>query len=101
MKKYIVLTFALSTFLYPNNIDGKEVFETYCWGCHHETAEAFGPSFSEIAAKRNRDEIAAYIIDPKAMYKAFGYKRTVMTEFNLSDKERDAVVNYILLQKGK
>lgn len=101
MKKYIVLTLALSAFLYSNNIDGKEVFETYCWGCHHETAEAFGPSFSEIAAKRNRDEIAAYIIDPKAMYKAFGYKRTVMTEFNLSDKERDAVVNYIFLQKGK
>ncbi|EQB39479.1 hypothetical protein M947_05655 [Sulfurimonas hongkongensis] len=101
MKKYIVLILSLSAFLYSNNIDGKEVFKTYCWGCHHETAEAFGPPFSEIAAKRTRDEIAAYIIDPKAMYEAFGYKRSVMTEFNLNDKERDAVVDYVLLQKGK
>lgn len=101
MKKIIILTLALSAFLYSNNIDGKEVFKTYCWGCHHETAEAFGPPFSEIADKRSKDEIEAYIIDPKAMYEAFGYKRSVMTEFHLSDKERDAVADYILLQKGK
>lgn len=92
---------ALSTFLYSNGVEAKEVFKTYCWGCHHESAEAFGPSFSEIANKRTKDEIAAYIIDPKAMYEAFGYKRSVMTEFNLSDKEIEAVVNYILLQKDK
>jgi len=101
MKKITILVLALSAFLHSNDIDGKEVFKTYCWGCHHETAEAFGPSFSEIASKRTKDEMSAYIIDPKAMYEAFGYKRTVMTEFDLSDKERDAVVNYILLQKGK
>ncbi len=101
MKKTVILILALSAFLYSNDVDGKEVFKTYCWGCHHETAEAFGPSFSEIASKRTKDEMSAYIIDPKAMYKAFGYKRTVMTEFNLSDKELDAVTNYILLQKGK
>jgi len=101
MKKITILALTLSAFLYSNDVDGKEVFKTYCWGCHHETAEAFGPSFSEIASKRTKDEMSAYIIDPKAMYEAFGYKRTVMTEFNLSDKERDAVVNYIFLQKGK
>ncbi len=101
MKKIVILILALSAFLYSKDIDGKEVFKTYCWGCHHETAEAFGPPFSEIANNRSKDEIRAYIIDPKAMYEAFGYKRTVMTEFNLSDKQLDAVTNYILLQKGK
>jgi len=101
MKKYILITLALSSLLYSQEADGKKVFETYCWGCHHQTAEAFGPSFSEIASKRTQDEIEAYIIDPKAMYKAFGYKRTVMTEFKLNDKERKDIVNYILLYKGK
>ena len=101
MKKLIILTLALSALLHSSSIEGKEVFKKYCWGCHHETAEAFGPPFSEIADKRNKDEIVAYIIDPKAMYEAFGYKRTVMTEFKLSDKELDAVSEYILLQKGK
>nr|WP_321267436.1 cytochrome c [uncultured Sulfurimonas sp.] len=101
MKKSIILTLALSSLVYSQDLDGKTVFETYCWGCHHQTAEAFGPSFSEIASKRTRDEIEAYIIDPKAMYKAFGYKRTVMTELKLNDKERRAITNYVLSQKGK
>ncbi|EDZ63721.1 cytochrome c, class I [Sulfurimonas gotlandica GD1] len=35
------------------------------------------------------------------MYKAFGYKRTVMTELKLNDKERKAVAKYILSYKGK
>jgi mono/diheme cytochrome c family protein len=101
MKKYILLTLILSSILYAEGSYGKKVFETYCWGCHHQTAVAFGPPFTEIASKRTIDEIEAYIIDPKSMYKAFGYKRTVMTKFKLNDKERKAVANYILSYKGK
>jgi cytochrome c551/c552 len=101
MKKHIVLALALSSLLYSQDLDGKRVFETYCWGCHHQTAEAFGPPFSEIASKRTHEEIEAYIIDPKAMYKSFGYKRTVMTELKLNDKERKAITDYVLLYKGK
>ena len=92
---------ALSSLLFSKDLDGKKVFETYCWGCHHQTAVAFGPPFTEIANKRTLLEIEAYIIDPKAMYKAFGYKRTVMTELKLSDDERRAIANYILTYKGK
>ncbi|MEA3374553.1 MAG: cytochrome c [Campylobacterota bacterium] len=81
--------------------DGKKVFETYCWGCHHQSAVAFGPPFTEIASKRTLDEIKAYVIEPKAMYKAFGYKRTVMTQLKLNDEELDLVANYVLSYKGK
>jgi len=107
MKKFLILLAFLSVSLFASEtqdkeaLTGKQVFETYCWGCHHQTAVAFGPPWSEIAAKRTKDEIEAYIISPKSMYKAFGYKRTVMTQFNLSDKERSLVADYILSYKGK
>ena len=101
MKKYLTATILFSFLLSADDLDGKKVFETYCWGCHHQTAMAFGPSFSEIANKRTQDEIEAYIIEPKAMYKAFGYKRTVMTQLKLSDEERRVVARYVISYKGK
>jgi mono/diheme cytochrome c family protein len=101
MKKIYLITMLLSIVLSAQTLDGKKVFETYCWGCHHQTAVAFGPPFSEIASKRTYEEIQAYIISPKSMYKQFGYKRSVMTQFHLSDDEREAIAKYILSYKGK
>ncbi|MEN8304187.1 MAG: cytochrome c [Campylobacterota bacterium] len=101
MKKYIFSILALTTLLHSQNLDGKKVFETYCWGCHHQTAVAFGPPFTEIADKRTKDEIKAYVLEPKAMFKAFGYKRTVMTELDLTDKELDSIADYVFSYKGK
>ena len=77
-------------------IDGKSVFETYCWGCHHQTAEAFGPSFEEIASKRTANEIKAMITDPKSVSKVLGYKRNAMPKFRLSDENLSSISNYIL-----
>ncbi len=99
--KRIIFLLTLASLLFSSEMDGKKVFETYCWGCHHQTAVAFGPPFTEIADKRSKDEIEAYIIEPKAMYKAFGYKRTVMTQLKLNDKEISALSEYILSYKGK
>lgn len=101
MKKYLLVTLMLSSFLSADNLDGKKVFETYCWGCHHQTAMAFGPPFNQIAAKRTKAEIEAYTTSPKSMYKKFGYKRTVMTQLHLSPKELDTISDYILSYKGK
>jgi mono/diheme cytochrome c family protein len=101
MKKIVIIALFAASILSANEADGKTVFETYCWGCHHQTSVAFGPPFNEIANKRTYEEIQAYIIDPESMYKAFGYKRTVMTKLKLTDKEREAVANYILSYKGK
>jgi len=101
MKKIYLIILFLSISLSASELDGKKVFETYCWGCHHQTAVAFGPPFTEIADKRTKQEIQAYIIDPKAMYKQFGYKRTVMTQLKLNDKEIEALSDYILSYKGK
>ena len=101
MKFLFLLPLLFSTILSADTLTGKKVFETYCWGCHHQTAMAFGPPFNEIAAKRTKQEIEAYVISPKSMYKAFGYKRTVMTQFHLNDQELDLISDYILSFKGK
>lgn len=80
-------------------LGGKKVFETYCWGCHHQTAEAFGPPFEEIASKRNAEEIKAMITNPKSLSKVFGYKRNAMPAFQLSDENLSAITDYILSYK--
>jgi mono/diheme cytochrome c family protein len=80
-------------------VSGKKVFETYCWGCHHQTAVAFGPHFEEIASKRSADEIRAMITDPASVSKAFGYKRNAMPPFKLKEDELKAITDYILSYK--
>ena len=84
----------ISSFLYSKS--GKRVFESYCWGCHHQTATAFGPSFSDIASKRTSQEIKAMITDPKSVSKLFGYKRNAMPKFTLKEDELNAITSYIL-----
>jgi len=79
---------------------GKKVFETFCWGCHHQTAVAFGPHFEEIASKRSAEEIKAMITDPASVSKVFGYKRNAMPSFQLSDDNLTAITEYILSYKS-
>jgi len=79
--------------------EGKKVFETYCWGCHHQTAVAFGPPFSEIASKRTAAEIEAMVTDPDSVSKLFGYKRNAMPAFRLKPDELKAITSYILSYK--
>lgn len=101
------LIFTLSLGLHADNakdlnskeLMGKKVFETYCWGCHHQTAVAFGPSFAQIASQRNSDEIRAMITDPKSVSKVLGYKRNAMPAFKLTDKELTLISDYILSYK--
>ncbi len=81
--------------------DGKKVFETYCWGCHHQTAVAFGPPFSEIAAKRSSAQIMAMIADPKGVSKIFGYKRNAMPKIEMTQAEMKEITDYILSYKEK
>ncbi len=92
MKKTVLLLLPIALFA----TDGKKVFETYCWGCHHQTAVAFGPPFSEIASKRSAEEIRAMIADPKDVSKVFGYKRNAMPAFKLKEDELQAITKYIL-----
>jgi len=101
MNKNILLFSTMICFLSPSVFatDGKKVFETYCWGCHHQTAVAFGPSFEEIASKRNAQEIKAMITDPKSVSKVFGYKRNAMPAFQLSDENLSAITEYIFSYK--
>jgi mono/diheme cytochrome c family protein len=77
-------------------VEGKKVFETYCWGCHHQTAVAFGPPFSQIASQRSAEEIAAMITDPERVSKLFGYRRNAMPAFRLTPEEMQAITAYIL-----
>ena len=98
-KQLIILLTLLGLWQTLQAAEGKKVFETYCWGCHHQTAVAFGPPFTEIAAKRSADEIRGMITDPDAVSKVFGYKRNAMPPFKLSKDEMDAITGYILSYK--
>jgi len=99
--KRLTLIFLL---LYASGSDlfaqsGKKVFETYCWGCHHQTAVAFGPPFSEIASKRDAATIRAMITDPESVSKMLGYSRNAMPAFQLKEDELKAITAYILRYK--
>ena len=97
---FLILFFGASL-LYADGGSGKEVFETYCWGCHHQTAMAFGPPFSQIAAKRSAEEIRAMITDPEHVSKVLGYKRNAMPTLHLKPDELEAITDYILSYKPK
>ena len=86
-----------------SQVDGEKIFKQYCWGCHHETSVAFGPSFEQIANQRTVAEIQGHIIAPKSMYKQLGHKRSVMPSFQdkLSQEELDAITNFIMSFKSK
>jgi mono/diheme cytochrome c family protein len=102
MKRAAILFLTgLCAILPVSAVEGKKVFETYCWGCHHQTAVAFGPPFTQIAAKRSAEEIQAMITDPESVSKAFGYKRNAMPPFKLSKEELEAITRYILSYKNK
>ncbi len=99
----VVITIAIFFMaIHSWSADGEKLFKKYCWGCHHQTAEAFGPSFRTIASKRDKGEIIAHIVDPKGTYKLFGYTRSSMPAFNdLSAEELDKLADYILKFKDK
>ncbi len=80
---------------------GLSIFKEKCWGCHHQTAMAFGPPFSQIAKKRRDDEMIAQILDPEHTCKVLGYKRNSMPAFKLAPRELRSIVEYIKSFKDK
>jgi len=101
LKVVLPIVFVISTASASDS--GKKVFEKYCWGCHHQTAVAFGPSFEDIANKRTRGEIQGHIMSPKSTYEQLGHKRSVMPPFSdkLSQKELDLITDFICSFKNK
>ncbi len=102
-KKLIIVLILFVTSALAKEPNGQKVFKQYCWGCHHQTSVAFGPSFEEIANTRTVGEIQGHIIAPKSIYKQLGHKRSVMPSFKdeLSQKELDAITNFIISYKSK
>lgn len=96
MQKYLLSLLFVAVILEAGSSSGKKVFETYCWGCHHQTAMAFGPPFEEIASKRSSEEIMAMITDPVAVSKVLGYKRNAMPKIELKPEELKLITKYIL-----
>lgn len=74
---------------------GKQVFDKYCMGCHHQVYEAFGPSFTRIARERGAARIKFHILSPEASAKTLGYKRNSMPRIKLSPEQLEAIVRYI------
>lgn len=75
---------------------GKAVFDSFCMGCHHQTYEAFGPSFAKIAKKRNSSQIKFHILSPEISAKKLGYERNSMPRIKLTNEQLKAIVEYIL-----
>ena len=97
MKKVALALLLVSALSSAWAAEGEKLFKTYCWGCHHQTAEAFGPSFKTIASKRNRGQIIAQIVDPKGTYRMLGYSRNSMPAFaDLKPDELEALADYIM-----
>ncbi len=82
--------------LQGNGEKGEKVFRNYCMGCHHQIFEAFGPSFTDIAEKRIEAEIRAHILAPKESAGDLGYNKSSMSHVALSEREIDAIVEYIM-----
>jgi cytochrome c551/c552 len=98
----IVTGFLSLTASEPTAQSGEAIFKAYCWGCHHQTSEAFGPSFKEIASKRTPELIMAQIADPEHTYKKLGYKRNSMPSFpDLNATQLQTITNFILQFKDK
>ena len=97
-----VLLFFLNS-LNATEVSGEKVFRQCCWGCHHQTSVAFGPSFEQIANLRSVGEIQGYIVAPKSLYEQFGHKRSVMPSFkeHLSQEEINAISDFIISFKSK
>lgn len=74
---------------------GEEVFSARCWGCHHPTSMAFGPSLKSIAQKRTQAEMKAQILAPEHMSKQLGYKDNAMPRIPLGAEELEALISFI------
>ncbi len=74
---------------------GYEVFMAKCWGCHHQTETAFGPSFRWIANHRNPEQIVFHIADPSRSAKKLGYSRSAMPKISLSRWEVQSLLAFI------
>ena len=102
MKKLIFLIIVFFNLLNAKTLNtGEEVFREYCWGCHHQTSLAFGPSFAYIANNRSKEQIFTHIMSPKSDYKSLGYKRSVMPSFGetISQKELELITKFIISYK--
>lgn len=103
ISKILLVVIFFFNLAFASQLDGEKVFRQYCWGCHHQTAVAFGPSFEQIANKRTIGEIQGQIISPESMYQQLGYKRSVMPSFKdeLSNEQLNAITNFIISFKSK
>ncbi len=98
---YGAVTLTSANAAQKEEIAGEKVFKTYCWGCHHQTAVAFGPPFEQIAEMRTPEKIRAMIVDPESVSKVLGYRRNAMPKLDLDAEELEAITRYILSFKPK
>ena len=97
-----LMSVGMSLLFAESPVGGEKLFKAYCWGCHHQTAEAFGPSFRSIANKRSPEQIMAQIVDPERVSKTLGYRRSSMPAFkDLNATQIRALTDFIMSFKDK
>ncbi len=79
---------------------GYQVFMEKCWGCHHKTREAFGPSLRWIAKHRSKEEIVSQLVNPEETAKLLGYGRNAMPKIDLSPEEIETILSFVESLRG-
>lgn len=84
----------------PVNL-GHSVFMAKCWGCHHDTSRAFGPSLKKIATTRSKEMIKVHLDDPTINAINLGYEKATMPKIPLTEEEKEMLAQYISSFKVK
>lgn len=79
----------------PVNL-GAAVFMGKCWGCHHQDATAFAPTFTKIASTRSKAMILTHLDDPQVNAINLGYEKPTMPRIELSEPEKLMVASYVM-----
>ena len=74
---------------------GAQVFMEKCWGCHHTTENAFGPSLRWSVQNREKALVIAQILNPENTYRLLGYSRNAMPRIELKEEELKALMKFM------
>ncbi len=89
---------------------GEQIFNQNCRACHAVDRDLVGPALAGVHDRRDMDWIKAFVRNSQAVIASGDqyavdlfekYNRTVMTSFNLSDEDIEAVVAYIRAEEEK
>lgn len=87
--------------------EGEGLFKAQCTSCHAVNKQVVGPALAKVYERRDADWLRSWIKNSQAVIKSGDpyavelfnkYNKSVMTSFNLSDKQIDNILTYIKVE---